>query len=59
MGVILNFTDALIHPASRSDSFKNKSFTENIITNIIKVCSPKKSFVIDDNNFKSAFYDSE
>ena len=55
--MVTNFVDALIHPASRSDLFKSKSFTENIITNIVKVCSPKKSFVIDDNDFKSAFYD--
>ena len=47
---------AFIHPASRSDAFKSKSFTENIITNVIKVCCPKKSFVIDDNKMKSIFF---
>ena len=55
MSTLLN--NAFIHPASRADLFKSKSFTENIITNIIRVCSPLKSFVIDDNEFRSAFYD--
>ena len=48
---------AFIHPASRADLFKSKSFTENIITNIVKVCSPKKKFVVNDNDLKSIFYD--
>ena len=39
----------LVHPATRSNNFVDKSFTENIVANIIKVASLKDKFVIDDN----------
>ena len=38
----------IVHPATRSNKFVNKSFTENVICNIVKVCSAWPSFIIDD-----------
>lgn len=40
----------LIHPATRSGRFKNKAFTENAVSNIIKLCCGSDSFIIEHGN---------